>query len=184
MKFLLHRFLTISSSDPDDTRRRRILNILLVGVGALSLLILVIVSFFASDFSRDSVRSVVMASTATFLATLIIYIVNIFWSGRVAAVIFLVFLTIIFAFSDTPQQVSDGRSLFAFVLPITMASILLAPWSSFIFSSLSGIVISIVAISIDHAPNLPAITGFFVIALVSWLSARSLEQALNELRGI
>ena len=184
MRFLLNRFLTISSSDPDDIRRRRILNILLVGVGALSLLILIIVSLLASNFSKDSVRSVVMASTATLLATLILYLINIFWSGRVAAVIFLVFLTIIFAFSDTPQQVSDGRSLFAFVLPITMASILLAPWSSFIFSSLSSVVVSFVAISIDHAPNLPAMTGFFVIALVSWLSARSLEQALKELRTI
>src|ERR1043165_4171889 len=183
MKFI-NRFLTISSVDPDDTRRRRILSILLAGVGGLSLLILIIVIPLAPNFSKDSVRSVVMASTATFLATLLIYLVNFFWSGRFAAVIFLVFLTISFAFSDTPQQVSDGRSLFAFVLPITMASILLTPWSSFIFSSLSGIVVSMVAASIGHAPNLPAITGFFVIALVSWLSARSLEQALTELRAI
>src|ERR1041385_4712517 len=136
MKFI-NRFLTISSIDPDDTRRRRILCILLAGGGGLSLLILIIVIPLAPNFSKDSVRSVVMASTATFLATLLIYLVNFFWSGRFAAVIFLVFLTISFAFSDTPQQVSDGRSLFAFVLPITMASILLTPWSSFIFSSLS-----------------------------------------------
>jgi PAS domain S-box-containing protein len=31
---------------------------------------------------------------------------------------------------------------------------------------------------------MPAIIGFFMLALVSWLSARSLEQALNELRSI
>ncbi|MGZ9234094.1 MAG: hypothetical protein ACXW4E_01090, partial [Anaerolineales bacterium] len=141
----LNRFLTISSSDPDDSRRRRILNILLVGVGALALLALVIVLSLASNFLGEYVNWIVIVSIATFLATLIIYIINIFWSGRLAAIIFLVFLTIGFAFSDTPQQVSDGRSLFAFALPITMASILLTPWSSFIFSGLSGIVVSIVA---------------------------------------
>jgi signal transduction histidine kinase len=65
-----------------------------------------------------------------------------------------------------------------------MASILLVPLASFVFSSLSGIVITFVAISINHAPNVPAIIGFFVIALVSWLSARSLDQALKELRTI
>ena len=183
MKFL-NRFLTISSTDPDDIRRRRVLSILLAGVGALSLILLVIVIPLAPNFLKESVRSIVVASIATFLATLIIYIVNIFWSGRVAAIIFLVFLTIGLAFSDTPQQVSDGRSLFAFALPITMASILLTPLASFVFSALSGIIISIAAASINHVPNVPAITGFFVIALVSWLSARSLEQALKELRVI
>ncbi|HSL30124.1 MAG TPA: ATP-binding protein [Anaerolineales bacterium] len=65
-----------------------------------------------------------------------------------------------------------------------MASILLAPWSSFIFSTLSAIIISVIALSIDRIPNIPAIIGFFTIALVSWLSARSLEQALRELRTI
>jgi signal transduction histidine kinase len=181
MKFL-KRFLTISSVDPDDIRRRRILNILLAGIGAMALIALTI--SFTPFFLWENVRLLIIGSIVTLLGMLIIYLINIFWSGRVAAGIFLVFLTTVFAFSDTPQQVSDGRSLFAFAIPIIMASILLTPWSSFIFSSLSSIIISIIAASIDHVPNVPAITGFFVIALVSWLSARSLEQALKELRVI
>jgi signal transduction histidine kinase len=179
---VVRRFLTISSIDPDDTRRRRILNILLAGTGVVSLIALVISLF--PNFLWENVRLIIIGSIVTLLGTLIIYLINIFWSGRVAATIFLVFLTIVFAFSDTPEQVSDGRSLFAFAIPIIMASILLAPWSSFIFSSLSSIIIAVVAASINHVPNLPAIIGFFVIALVSWLSARSLEQALQELRVI
>jgi signal transduction histidine kinase len=179
---VVHRFLTISSIDPDDIRRRRILNILLAGTGIVSLIALVISLF--PNFLWENVRLIVIGSVITFLGTLFIYLINIFWSGRVAATIFLVFLTIVFAFSDTPEQVSDGRSLFAFAIPIIMASILLAPWSSFIFSSLSSILVAVVAASINHVPNLPAIIGFFVIALVSWLSARSLEQALQELRAI
>jgi len=182
----LSRFLTVSAIDPDDTRRRRILNILLVGIGAVSLFALIIfpamIFFKLTTWENSSL--LVIGSMITVVGMLIIYLINIFWSGRVAAIFFLGFLTFVFAFSDTPEQVSGGRSLFVFAIPIIMASILLAPLSSFVFSAISGIIISVIALSIDSVPNIPAIFGFFVIALVSWLSSRSLEQALTELRDI
>ena len=183
---LLRRFLTVSTSDPDDTRRRRILNILVVSIGLLSILALLtsLALFFLGVLAWENVGLVITGSVATIFGTLIIYLINHFWSGRVSATIFLVFLTLLFAFTDTPEQISGGRSLFAFAIPIIMASILLVPWSSFIFSALSGIVVSVIAVSIGLFPNIPAIMGFFMIALVSWLSARSLEAALKELRVI
>jgi PAS domain S-box-containing protein len=182
----LNRFLTIPTVDPDDTRRRRILNILLVSVGMLSLLavIVALAAIFFQLQKWENVSLIVVGSMITMLGMLIIYLINRFGSGKVASTIFLVFLTLVFAFSDSPQQVSGGRSLFGFAIPIIMASILLVPWSSFVFSSLSSLIISVIATSIDRVPNGPAIIGFFVIALVSWLSARSLEQALRELRQI
>ncbi len=182
----LRRFLTISTADPDDTRRRRILNILLVGIGAMSLIALTtsLAAIFFNVLRWENVNLVITGSIVTLLGMLILYLINVFWSGRVAAIIFLVFLTVLFAFTDTPEQVSGGRSLFGFAIPIIMASILLVPWSSFVFGALSSIIISVIALSIDRVPNIPAITGFFVIALVSWLSARSLEHALRELRDI
>jgi PAS domain S-box-containing protein len=178
----LSRFFTISTADPDDTRRRRILNILLVGIGAMALAALVI--SLIPYFSGSDIKLLIASSIVTILGILVIYLINVFWSGRVAAIIFLVFLTVLFAFTDTPEQVSSGRSLFYFTIPIIMASILLVPWSSFVFGTLSSIVISLIALSISHFPSVPAITGFFVIALVSWLSSRSLERALKELRDI
>jgi signal transduction histidine kinase len=182
----LNRFLTISTTDPDDTRRRRILNILVVSIGALSLLAIVIslVSVYIKAITWEDVSLIVIGSLITILGMLLVYSINAFFSGRIAAIIFLVFLTIVFAFSDTPEQVSGGRSLFGFAIPIIMASILLVPWSSFVFSSISGIIVSVIAFSINSVPNSPAIIGFFVIAIVSWLSSRSLEQALKELRTI
>jgi len=182
----LNRFLTISTTDPDDTRRRRILNILVASVAALSLLAIVIslVSVYFKTIKWENVALIVIGSLITILGMLLVYSINALFSGRIAAIIFLVFLTIVFAFSDTPEQVAGGRSLFGFAIPIIMASILLVPWSSFVFSSISGIIVSVIALSINSVPNSPAIIGFFVIALVSWLSSRSLEHALNELRSI
>ena len=181
MRFL-NRFLTVSSVDPDDTRRRRILNILLVGLAVLSLVALAI--SLAPFFLWEWAKLIIIVSIVTILGVLIIYLINIFWSGRVAATIFLIFLTVVFTFSDTPEQVSGGRSLFTFTIPIIMASILLAPWFSFVFSTLSSGIIFFISLSIGQTPNTPAIIGFFMIALVSWLSARSLEQALRDLRVI
>jgi signal transduction histidine kinase len=182
----LNRFLTISTTDPDDIRRRRILNFLVVSIAALSLLAIVIslVSVYLKAIIWENVSLIVIGSLITILGMLLVYSINALLSGRIAAIIFLVFLTIVFAFSDTPEQVSGGRSLFGFAIPIIMASILLVPWSSFVFSSISGIIVSVIALSINSVPNSPAIIGFFVIALVSWLSSRSLEQALKELRSI
>lgn len=182
----LNRFLTVSTNDPDDTRRRRILNILVVSVGIMSILALV-AAFASIGFGLlkwENVSLVIRGSGVTILGMMIIYLINYLWSGRIAATIFLVFLTFIFSFSDTPEQVAAGRSLFTFTIPIVMASILLVPWSSFIFSAIASIIISILAASIDRVANIPAITGFFVIALVSWLSSRSLDEALRELRDI
>ncbi len=182
----LNRFLIVSTNDPDDTRRRRILNILLVSVAILSVIALIAAytSVVFKVLPWESVSLVIIGSVVTILGIIVIYLINYFWSERIAASIFLVFLNLVFSFSDTPDQVADGRSLFNFAIPIIMASILLAPWSSFIFSSLASIIISVIAASIDRVANIPAITGFFVIALVSWLSSRSLDEALKELRAI
>jgi signal transduction histidine kinase len=185
LKFF-NRLLNISTADPDDARKRKILNILLVGTGTLALLALLLSIYFFATLPEQTgeINIIFWGSTATFVGTLVIYGINQYYSGRVASTIFLVFLIIVFTFSDTPEQVAGGRALFTFTVPIFMASILLAPFASFIFAGLTGLAISALALSIGYVPNSPAIILFFLIAYVSWLSARSLEQALNELRTI
>jgi signal transduction histidine kinase len=78
----------------------------------------------------------------------------------------------------------EGRSLFLFTIPIVMASMLLFPAASFVFAILSSVIVIVLSLSISVFPNVPAIIGFFLVALASWLSARSLEQTLLELRNI
>jgi PAS domain S-box-containing protein len=88
-----------------------------------------------------------------------------------------------FAFSDTPEQISNGRSSFVFFIPIAVSSLLLAPASSFIFAIVGGILMTILAhLDNNRLPNIPTIISSFSLALVSWLSSRSLEQALKDLR--
>jgi len=87
-------------------------------------------------------------------------------------------------FSDSPAEVANGRSLFVFTIPIAISSLILFPLASFIFAALSSIIIVLLANSVPMLPNPIAIVGFFMLAIISWLSARSLEQTLRELRAI
>ena len=186
MNDILQRFLTISTLDPDDARKRKILNILLAGAGGVSILGILLSMYLAVMKAQGSeeISSILWGSIATLVGVALVYSVNRFWSGRLAAFLFLIFLNLVFTLSDTPEQVSGGRALFAFTLPIFMASVLLTPASSFILAALSSAIISALALSVNLTPNVPAIIGFILIAFVAWLSARSLEQALKDLRVI
>jgi len=181
----LSRLLNVPSTDPDDARRRKLLNILLAGIAALAIFILlatVIAEFVGVE--REQLTSLYGGVFAMLAGVAGIFVINRRWSGSVASSIFLLLLTFITAFTDKPQQVVDGRTLFVFAIPILMASILLRPYASFIMAGLIGLLLAGIALSVQLVPNLIATIAFFAFALVSWLAARSLERALEELRTI
>ncbi|MBI4762094.1 MAG: sensor histidine kinase [Chloroflexota bacterium] len=179
--------LNVSVPDPDDARRRRLLNIILVGniagavVGFLAIGISNILANQLANF-----ETVVLAGGA-FVAALGcygIYQINRRLSGRWASLLYLLLLTLVFTSMDTPAQLSNGRSIFLFTIPIAISSLILLPEASFLFALLGSGIIAGLALSIQQPVNIFAIIGFFLLALVSWLSARSLESALHELRVI
>jgi PAS domain S-box-containing protein len=185
------RLINVPSSDPDDRRRSQLLNILLLGVGALVLLALVatVVANLVGEYQAERDFTLYRTSTALLLGVVVIYFVNRYWSGTIASSLFLLVLTVALAFTDQPQEVIQGRSLFMFTIPILMASVLLRPYASFIVAALTGVVLVGVGVGANLASSLvgslPFSTlAFFAVALVSWLSARSLERALEEVRVI
>ncbi len=182
---ILNRLITVKSSDPDDARRRSLLNIILTGLTLISFVAMVIVgvSIITGGTSSDF-QWIFLAILIFIIGNIVIFAINRYRSGLIASSIFLFFLTIILAFSDTPEHVAAGRSLFYFVIPIIMASVLLRSYASFIFAALSSLVVIGMGLSINIVPDPTPVAGFFAVALISWLSARSLEQTLRELRVI
>jgi PAS domain S-box-containing protein len=185
----LNRITDVPSSDPDDARRRKLLNILLTGIAILSILtILVVILSYAINIIKNTNDAWLGLGAAIGL----LIGVAIFWflnrnqkiPGWVASSLFLLFLMVIFSFSDSKVELANGRSLFIFTIPIIMASILLTPPSSFIFAIFSSIELSLLARVAGTATNTFAMVGFFLVAFITWLSSRSLEQALRELRDI
>ena len=187
MRQQIDAILNVPVSDPDDARRRRLLNILLLGtiIATLLGLVAVIISTLTlSAIDQAETQYTLFGIVLATIGILVIYQINRRFSGRLAALLFLLLLTGIFALTDSPQQLTEGRSLFLFTIPIVMSSLILAPIASFLFAALSSGIISALALSVGHSINLFGAIGFFMLALVSWLSARSLEEALRELRVI
>ena len=187
MKKFFDSILSVPVSDPDDARRRRILNILLLGtLGAtvFGFLGIVISSATTAQLTNPETQLLIGGIFITTLGIMGIYQINKRLSGRWAALLFLMFLTLIFTFTDSAEELSNGRSLFIFMLPIAISSLILLPQASFLFAAITSGIVAWLSLSIGQSVNLFAIIGFFMLALVSWLSARSLETALMELRII
>lgn len=187
MRAQINALLNVPASDPDDSRRRRLLNILLLGtvVAALAGLAAVLVDSITNRSLTATDRQLLLAGILLITVGIaVIYYINRRVSGQGAALLYLLLLTLIFTFSDQPQYLAGGRSLFIYTIPIVVSSLLLFPLASFIFAGLSSIIIVILANSVPMVPNATGIIGFFMLALISWLSARSLDEALQELRAI
>ncbi len=181
----------VPSIDPDDARRRKLLNILLVGVSGLLLVALVVtgVADLANVGDQKSIAPLYLWILASMAGILTAFVINRYWSGTVASILFLLILTLSMTFVDDPQQVVAGRTLFMFTIPILMASVLIRPYASFIAAALiGGLLIGIAlqaGLEADLIGSLPfTILAFFAVSLVSWLSARSLERALADLQAI
>lgn len=179
------QWLDVPSIDPNDARRRKLLNILLAGMAPLSILVALATSIGRlAGVAHEQQIALYLGSSAMLLVVIVVLAMNRYWSGEVASSFFLLFITIISAFADEPQQVVNGRSLFVFTIPILMASFLLRPWGSFVMAGLIGLLLTAIAQSAQLMPNLIGILTLFAVALVSWLAARTMERALEDLHTI
>ncbi len=181
---LMSRLLHVSSDDPGDARRRRLLNILLIGIGALTLVLILVTAIAGlTGVLEQEHRDVLLhGSFAGLAGAAVIFAINRRVSGWLASSLFLLLLILISVFSDEPAHLVDGRSLFVFAIPILVASVVLRPYASFIVAGVVSVLLSGIALYQQLVPNFVAFVGFFAIAFVSWLAARSLENALNDLR--
>jgi len=181
---MLNRWLDVPSTDPDDARRRKLLNILLVGIAGSILLTLAAIIVANTLLPALELPGLYPGIAASLVGLAIIYLINRYWSGWVAGTLFSLLLIVVVAFSDEPRQVVEGRSVFLFTIPILMASAVLRPWTSFVAAGISALIVTPIALSVDIIPPLPTMLGFFAFAFVAWLSARSLESALQDLRAL
>jgi PAS domain S-box-containing protein len=175
--------MNLPGKDPDDVRRKKLINYLLLGIFTSALVGFIVtgVGLLFLSWKFTDVPFLLVTCVVFIIGSLIIYTIN-RKSGITAGILLLVLLTISVTFSDTPFQVAEGRSLYFFSISIAVASLLIHPLASFAFAIISAVIISAMAVMIDTVPNIPAIIGFFMLALIAWLSARSLQEALNDLR--
>ena len=171
--------LNANTVDPDDFRRRKLLNLILIGLTIISLL-----TSFLGLVSPAASPQLPLLGLILVIANGIIYIINRFASGPVAAGIFLLMLTLIISFGDSPAEVVEGRTLFFLAVPIVASSILLPSFSSFLVAGAATILSVFLSLTSSIPVNSVGILGFFTIAFGTWMSARPLEAALKEVRSL
>jgi PAS domain S-box-containing protein len=185
---LISQWLDVPSTDPDDARRRKLLNILLVGLASAGLLALtatVAVDVAGLEWAGQDRLTAYVGSIAVLIIPVVVFLINRYWSGWIASMLILLFLVAAAALTDEPREVTDGRGLLVFAIPIIMGSVLLRPQASFLMAGISSLVIAYIKFSLNEGvPNPFAMLIFFLVALASWISARSLERALTDLRAI
>ena len=184
----LPELLDIRHGAPLEARRRHLLNLMLLAMGAsatLMLVVLPIVAPTATAQQQHELRLLVTGVAVIILGCGIIYLLNRYVSGPLASALFVLFLIAMTTLSDRPYEVVDGRGLLVFSIPILAASVLLRPWASFVAAGASSVAIILVGVLVvgQPVPNLPAVLAFYGLALVAWVSAHSLERALRKLHA-
>ena len=183
----LYHYLDFPDLKPHNARRRKLLSIMLLAAAACAVVmvpILAVASPLGAAGQQNETTLMWVSIGATLLGTAGIYVLNRYASGELAGAFFIAFLIAVAALCDTPENVANGRGLLVFTIPILAASVLIRPWASFAAAVVSSIVITTIGLVIlqKPIPNVPAMLVFFMLATVSWLSSRSLEEALEDQR--
>jgi PAS domain S-box-containing protein len=183
MQIIIKKLTSLSQvrdTNPDDARRGRLLNVLLVVLGLVCVLsfpllfCLKVQGVWESRWAWAAILGLLMSGS--------VYLTNRFISGALARVLFCGSLFFISLISDTPHEVASGRSLITFSFFIVTSSVLLRSWVGFVAAGCSTVVVILIPLSRAEIPNIPAIAIFFFLAVLSWLATNSSEQTIHSLR--
>lgn len=172
--------------DPDDRRRRQVLNILLIVFIIIDLLLIFITLLFY-DYSYSSANNGEPLVGVLILAIVIFGILLIAnrlpgIPGWVSAIFFEAFLIFIMTHADTAYELYNGRSLVIWALPIMVSAVILRP--EFVFL-VTGVIFGLMQFFTPPEAggvNYYAMTSLAVIALNSWLGMSIANRALQDAR--
>lgn len=174
--------------DPDDLRMRQILNIVLLALVIISFIALITTFTYnetPAEVIRDSDSSlIVFGSTGMLIACVILIFLN--RSARmpkgVVGWILIIVLIAVIATSDSPHELTSGRSLIFWFLPIVLSVIVLPPESVFIVD----VIVFVLFVLFGRSWESLNIYALFVIGLTSllaWLGMSIAQRALRDARN-
>lgn len=183
------KFFQFPITSESESRRARILNALLL-ILVVATILGVFISMLAQvlGFITEPTETLL---TTTYLPSLvfviglgIIYLINRFLSLPAGVWGFLALFTAIIYMSNTPYESIWGQNALLFALPVLLGSLLLNPNASFIYTFLLSLFLIVASLTTDNAVNFINILAYFVLAFISWLASRGLQDAIERLQGI
>ncbi len=178
-----NRLLDIPTVAPDERRRARLLNIILLGFTLISFvaIALVLAGQIAGYYSQQGANETYIPTLIILVGMSILYVINRYWSGRLASGLFLLFLTTILYFFHLQRATVWNNNALTLAIPILMASLILSPRASLVMAGIVSTIYLGASAAVDGKPNFIGMIAYFTIAFVAWLSARRLEQTVNDL---
>ncbi len=184
----LPKFLQLPDTfEPDDRRRRQILNIILslfIAGGFFS----IIATFSYGDPFMEVIHDpeaslILISSLSVVVVFLVLFAIN-RWerTGSLAGWLLVLSLIAIISISDTPNELVE-RGLIVWTLPILAGGIVLPPLAVFIVAtlvSITNLYISVIVLNISTNPY--AIATYFVLAALTWLGMSIANAAIRTAR--
>ncbi|MFX0024238.1 MAG: sensor histidine kinase [Candidatus Hermodarchaeota archaeon] len=186
IKRLLKFFFLIHKKDPEELRKKKVVNILSIGIALVAIGVILLYSILFFYWSPIVISidfySLVSISIIAFIGCIIIFMINNFLSRRLANYLFLTFIFILIFFADSPYELVLGRSLLLFVIPIVMAGFLIKPFASFIVSFLVILAIFVICLIEGLTPNFISLFIYVLVAFFTWFSGMNLEKSIKKYR--
>ena len=187
MKFL-QKFNIPNTFDPDDLRMRRILNIVLIALTAISLVALMSVFAYGDpvlDVLKDSdARLVVIGSGVMVILCLVLIGINRSTSipKNIAGWILVTLMMSVVAYSDHPRELTNGRSVVFWLLPVILSVVVLPPISVFVVDIIVFVLIAVLSESVDQV-NIYAMFMISLISILAWMGMSIANRAIRDARN-
>jgi len=163
-----------------DERGRQLLNTLLL-LSTVIVLTVAMTNIVADALGRggprDELTRMHVAAAVVLLGNGLLFLLNRVFP-RPARWLFVLLIFVAAVLSDSPQQTASGRNLIALTIPIAAASILLHPYMGFVVVGLGCVATGVIAHSLGMLIPIPSMIVLFLMALITALLARTLEQTL------
>ncbi len=169
---------------PEDRRRRLIVNALLIVFMEVALLGIIVTLLVRNLIDKTHADLLIEVSVFSIVVMGILLAAN--RSPRVpgwfSGIFLIIFLIVVITQVDSPQELYDGRSLIAWVLPIMVAAVILPPEGVFIIAAVISGLIQIFTPPSGDIVNYYAMFSLLVVAFISWLGMTIANRAIEDAR--
>ncbi len=189
IKILKRIFIVPNTFDPDDLRRRQIMNTVLI-FSIFAFIFQLIADYWDENLilaiqGKGGYDTLLPAGTIGVVLLTVLLVLN--RSSRLprnlVGWIFIVSVLAIISFADSPRQLTVGRSMFVWAVPVTLSVVVLPPASVYIVDLL--ITIIFLFLSKFQWDNFATYTLFeiYTVSLMSWLGMMIAERAIRDARN-
>jgi PAS domain S-box-containing protein len=168
-------------------RRKKALNILLASAFACAVILLAVVLWIMTQ-PGELVRDIAYFARSfpfMFLGIALSYALARWVSTDAGSIMLITSGIVIVTFSDAPERIAGGPALLAYAVPILAAGMLLPPWSTFLVAGLATAAVAVVSLQGQSflLTVISVMLVLFMLALVTWYFARSLERSNRALHN-